>query len=200
MRTAVVSMAMVFGAACASAPTAGPLGEGTVVHPGITFVDTTFPPRHASVRLEQPGYVALLLVAPGHSATLLFPADSVTPNQFPAGTHQIGFQIPGLLAATDSMLALSRGRDTSRLSTRARSSRTGTMAPLPPATPTFLLVVTSPQQLSHRRIVEKTAGVSIPLVETEALNAVGKAIKSTIANEPREWAGYYRLIELRRPR
>lgn len=203
MRIAVVSMAMVFGVACASAPTAGPLGEGTVVHPGITFVDTTFPPRHATVRLDQPGYVALLLVAPGHSATLLFPADSVTPNQFPAGTHQIGFQIPGLLAATDSMLAQARaqrGRDTSRLSTRARSSRSGMMAPLPPTTPTFLLVVTSPQQLSHRRIVEKTAGVSIPLVETEALNAVGKAIKSTIANEPREWAGYYRLIELRRNR
>jgi len=196
-------MAMVFGAACASAPTAGPLGEGTVVHPGITFVDTAFPPRHAAVRLDQPGYVVLLLVAPGHSATLLFPADSVTPNQFPAGSHQIGYQIPGLLAETDSMRrerALPRQRDTSRLSTRARSSRTGTMAPLPSATPTFLLVVTSPQPLSHGRIMEKTVGVSIPLVETEALNAVGKAIKSTIANEPRDWAGFYRLIELRRQR
>jgi len=196
-------MAMFFsGAACASAPTAGPLGEGTVVHPGITFVDTTFPPRHATVHLEQPGYVALLLVAPGHSATLLFPADSNTPNQFPAGNHQIGYQIPGLMTETDSMRRerAPRGRDTSRLSTRARTSRTGTLGPLPPMTPTFLLVVTSPQPLNHRRIIEKTAGVSIPLIETEALNAVGKAIKSTIANEPRDWAGYYRLIELRPPR
>jgi hypothetical protein len=204
VRTAVVSMAIVLcGTACASAPTAGPLGEGALVRPAITFVDSAFPPRHATVQLNQSGYVALLLVAPGHSATLLFPNDSDANNQFAAGAHQIAFQIPGFLAVTDSARAqerAQRGRDTSRLSTRARASRTGTMAPLPPSTPTYLLVVTSPQPLHYRRIIEKTAGVSIPLLDMEALNAVGKAIKSTIANEPREWAGYYRLVELRRQR
>jgi hypothetical protein len=47
-------------------------------------------------------------------------------------------------------------------------------------------------------MIEKTAGVSIPNIETEALNAVGKAIKSTILSEPRELAGYYQRVELRR--
>jgi hypothetical protein len=34
----------------------------------------------------------------------------------------------------------------------------------------------------------------------EALNAVAKAVKSTIPNEPREWGGYYQLVELKRNR
>jgi hypothetical protein len=203
VRTAVFSMAMVVsGLACASAPTFGPLGESSVPAPSIISVDSAFPPHHATVKLDRPGYVALMLVAPGHSATLLYPNDSVTNNRFPAGAHQIAFQIPDFLAPTDSMRAQQRAqprRDTSRLGTRARSSG-GTMMPLMAETQTYLLVVTSPQQLHYRRILDKTAGVSIPLFEMEALNAVGKAIKSTIANEPREWAGYWRLIPLRRPR
>jgi hypothetical protein len=188
----------VFVAACASAPVVGSLGEGAVAPPGIVAVDTSFPPRHAAVKLDQPGYVALLLVAPGHSATLLFPNDSATSNQFAAGTHQIGFRVPDALAPRDSTLTL-RGRDTTNLSTRTRTGGTRTPVLLP-TTQTFLLVVTSPQQLHYRRIVEKTRGVSIPLVDTEALNAVGKAVKSTIAIEPREWAGYYTPVQLRRPR
>lgn len=202
MRIAVVSMAMgFFSAACATAPKLGPLGEGTVAAPGIIAVDSAFPPGNATVRLDQAGYVALLLVAPGHSATLLYPADSTTSNQFAAGTHRIAFQIPGVLALSDSVLRQrTQRRDTSRLSTRARTSGTGLLGPIPPTTQPFLMVVTSPQQLHYQRILEKTVGVSIPLLDTEALNAVGKAIKSTIANEPREWAGYYRAIELRRPR
>jgi hypothetical protein len=199
VRTALVSMAMVsFGAACASAPKAGALGEGSVPPPGIVLVDSAFPPQNVAVRLDQPGYLALILVAPGHSATLLFPNDSLTGNQFPAGTHQIGFRIPGLLVESDTAFRLSR-RDTSRLSTRSGTARR-MVAPIPSTTQSFLLVVTSPQQLSYQRIIEKTAGVSIPTLDDEALNAIGKAVKSTIANEPRDWAGYYRPIELRRQR
>jgi hypothetical protein len=199
VRTALVSMAMIFlGAACASAPKAGALGEGSVPPPGIVFVDSGFPPRHATVRLDRPGYLAVILVAPGHSATLLFPNDSITGNQFGAGTHQITFQIPPLLVQPDTSLRLSR-RDTSRQSGRPQTARR-MVVPIPTATQPFLLVVTSPQPLSYQRIIEKTAGVSIPTLDNEALNAVGKAVKSTIANEPREWAGYYRPVELRRIR
>jgi hypothetical protein len=71
---------------------------------------------------------------------------------------------------------------------------------VPAATQTYLLLVTSPQPLSYQRIIEKTAGVSIPSIETEALNAVAKAIKSTIPSEPREISGYYQRIELRKPK
>jgi len=190
----------IFGAACVSAPLTGALGEGSAPSPSITAVDSAFPPKHAWVQISQAGYAALLLVAPGHSATLLYPSDSITNNQLSAGAHQLTFQLPDVLAQTDSVRLAPRARDTSGVSARPRTMRTRTMAPLPPTTPTYLLLVTSPQPLDYKRILEKTAGVSIPNIELEALNAVGKAIKSTIPSEPREWAGYYRLVELRRTR
>jgi hypothetical protein len=154
------------------------------------------------VQLDQPEHLALLLIAPGHSATLLFPSDSVTPNRFDAGAHQIPFQIPEALVESDSsrLVSLRGPRDTTIRLGRPRSGSGRLSPPLPSTTPTYLLVVTSPQQLSYNRILEKTAGVSIPTMDDEALNAIGKAIKSTIPSEPRRWAGYYQLIELRRQR
>ena len=188
-------------AACASAPVAGPMGEGSGATPRLTVVDSTIPPRHVTVQLDQPGYLALLLVAPGHSATLLYPKDSTTRNQFTAGPHEIDFQIPEALVDTGGASLVLPRRDTSRISRpRPAGSPSRGMPPLPPTTPTYLLVVTSSRPLTYGRIIEKTVGVSIPLIDTEALNAVGKAIKSTIASEPREWAGYYARVDLRRER
>lgn len=198
MRLGVIGVVFMAGA-CASAPTAGPVGEGGLQPPMITSVDTTVPPRHASVQIDQPGYVALLLVAPGHSATLLFPADSLVNNRFDAGTHRLAFELPASLVPSDSSRLQRVRRDTSRIGPR----RTGTrrvVDPITPETQAFLLAVTSPQALDRGRILEKTAGVSIPTIDSEALNAVGKAIKSTIVNEPREWAGYFRAVELYRRR
>lgn len=153
------------------------------------------------VEMDQPGYAAALLVAPGHSATLLYPSDSLVNNQLTAGAHQLTFRIPDVLVPSDSPALRRQRTDSARISarSRARAPRPAIM-PISPMTPAFLLLVTSPQRLVYQRIVEKTAGVSIPTIETEALNAVGKAIKSTLASEPREWAGYFQRIELRRPR
>ena len=202
MRTAILTTTIVGIVACASSPTAGPLGEGSTVYPRISAVDSSLPPHFATVQLDQPEHLALLLIAPGHSATLLFPSDSVTPNRFNAGAHQIPFQIPDALVESDSsrMVSLRGPRDTTIRLGRPRSGSGRLIPPLPPTTPTYLLVVTSPQQLSYNRILEKTAGVSIPTLDNEALNAIGKAIKSTIPSEPRQWAGYFQLIELRRQR
>jgi hypothetical protein len=197
VRTAVVGIAVTsISVACASAPASGRLGEGATVHPRITGVDSVRPPRRATVQLEQREHAVLLLVAPGHSATLLYPKDSLTPNELAAGSHQLEFQIPDLLVASDSMRLVQPRRDSMRLGRRGPTARSVT--PIPPSVPTYLLLVTSPQPLVFARIVEKTAGVSIPTIDTEALNAIGKAIKSTIAAEPREWAGYYQQIEVRR--
>ena len=44
---------------------------------------------------------------------------------------------------------------------------------------------------------DKTVGVTIPIEDVEALNAIAKAVKSTLAVEPREWAGYYQHVEIR---
>jgi hypothetical protein len=172
--------------------------------------DTAHPPGGSSVELDQPGYVAVLLVAPGLNATLLYPPDSTTNNRLDAGTHQLMFHVPNLLVQFDSARNPDRAplgrrqRDSSNLNpgrqrydtnSRSRQGRTNTLTP---TTPTYLLLFTSPQPLVYQRLVEKTAGVSIPTIDTEALNAVAKAIKATIPGESREWAAYYQRIELRK--
>lgn len=200
MRTAF-RLSIVFALACAKASTVGPIDGGSANYPSITAVDSTHPPKSVSVRIDRDAYVVVLLVAPGHSATLLYPRDSVTDNHLAAGSHDLSFQIPAPLVRNDSANARTNERAPQRFDTTARSrSRNRAVGnALPPIlanTPTYLLVITSPQQLSYTRVIDKTAGVSIPLVHTEALNAVGKAIKSTLVQEPREYAGYYQQIAL----
>ena len=201
MRIAVLSWVtiVVVGAACASTPSGGVLTEGATFQPRIATVDSSFPPAAATVQLDRDGYAALILVAPGHSATLLYPADSTTDNRLTAGTHQLRFDVPGALAETDSQ-RLARIREAQRTPARRGSATRRTITPIPPSTPTYLLLLTSPQPLLYTRMIEKTGGVTIPNIDDEALNAVAKAIKATLPNEPREWAGYYQPVELRRYR
>ena len=199
MRLAAIPILFAF-TACSKQATFGALGDSpTPASPSrITAVDSALPPRHVTVQLDRPGYAVVVLVAPGHSATLLYPPDSATDNRLSAGTNVVRFQIPEMLVQTDSQraAAMARVRDSGFSARRARPRG---MTPLMPATPTYLLVVTSPQQLDFARIRDKTVGVSIPLEDMEALNAVAKSVKGTITSEPRDWAGYYRLVEIRPP-
>jgi hypothetical protein len=187
-------------AACAKQTTSGALGDApSPTSPSrIAAVDSAHPPQNVTLQLDQPASTTVILVAPGHSATLLFPGDSSTDNRLGAGTHVLRIQIPEYLVQTDSQraAAMARARDSGF---SARRTRPRGMMPLLPTTPTYLLVVTSPQQLSFSRVREKTAGVSIPIDDMEALNAVAKAVKATLPSEPREWAGYYQLVEIRPP-
>jgi len=196
-------ISLVTSAGCANVPAAGALGEGTVASPKLTSADTTRPPKFAWIELTEPANVALLLVAPGHSATLLYPHDSATDNHLNAGTHQLTFEVPRVLAQSDSerVRALRQRLDSmSRGSARGGNARGSTApGPISATTPTYLLLITSPRQLVYSRIIEKTAGVSIPTIEMEALNAVGKAVRSTITTEPRDWAGAYTRVVVRRP-
>ena len=203
MRSALVCSMGMFAAvtACVSTPEGGTLGEGAAVFPKIVSVDTAFPPRSVMVQLNQPAYAAVLLVAVGHSATLLYPSDSTTNNQLSAASHSLRIEIPSLLAQSDSE-RIARARDSMRVRTpRSRTgTRTRTATPLPPNAVVYLLLLTSPQPLVYQRIIDKTGGVSIPNIDNEALNAIAKAVKSTLTAEPREWAGHYLPIELRRSR
>ena len=200
MRSAV--FLVLVATACAKEIKSGALGDSPTpsAPTRITAVDSTLPPRSTTIQMDQPGYAMLILVAPGHSATLLYPADSTVDNHLTAGTHVLQFRIPEVLVQTDSQraaaMASARMRD-SGLSVRRTRPR-GVM-PLLPTTPTYFLVITSPQQLSYSLVREKTNGVSIPLDDMEALNAVAKTVKSTLAVEPREWAGYYQHVEIRPP-
>ena len=196
--------------ACASLPDAGALDNAATLHPRITAVDTAHPPKNVWVDLDQPGYAAVVLVAPGHSATLVYPTDSTSDNSLSRGTHQLPFRVPDVLVRVDSVRSPDRivrrgppvdstirnpGRQPTDTSYRGRTMR---LSPLSPTTPTYLLLLTSPKPLVYQRLIDKTAGVSIPTVELEALSAVAKAIKSTIPTEPRDLGGYYQRVELRR--
>jgi hypothetical protein len=191
-----------FVASCASSPGGGTLGEGGIAEPRITAVDTAVPPRDATVQLEQPAYVALFLVAPGHSVSLLYPADSSTDNRHVPGAHRVQFEVPETLVETDSQ-RIARIREAQRTSPRRRRAATataGNTGPLPSTVMPYLLLITSPQELDYRRMLLKTGGVSIPTVDSEALNAVAKAIKATLPAEPRNWSGHYLPVVLRRVR
>lgn len=202
----VVLMVVSLAACVSSPPAGGPIGEGAPDYPNITSVDSAFPPKSVSVRLEKDAYTVVILVAPGHSATLLYPKDSTTDNRLAAGPHDIAFQIPGPLVLTDSAMKdrveRQRQRFDSASRTRARTSApsSASMPMLLPTAPRYLLVVTSPQPLVYSRVLEKTAGWSIPLDDMEALNAVAKQVKSTIVNQPRDWSAAYHVLALTQPK
>jgi hypothetical protein len=181
-------------AACASGPNAGLIADGSTLQPRIVATDSANPPRSATIELDRAGYIALLLVAPGHSVTLLYPRDSATNNQMSAGTHSVSFQIPSGLVLSDSAAdSRDRRRDSARAQPRVR---TVANPPIDPTMGSFLLLVTSPQRLDYARMVERTSGVSLPTIDSEALNAVAKTIKGTIEREPRELAAYFQRVEL----
>lgn len=187
-------------AACASNPGGGKLGEGGVAEPTITAVDTAMPPQHAFVQFAEAAYAALFLVAPGHSVTLLYPSDSTTDNRLRAGAHRLDFEVPSLLVESDSQ-RIARIRQEQRGPARRRRPATpeaSTIGPIPAGTIPYLLLMTSPQELDYVRMIEQTAGVSIPTLDMEALNAVAKSIKATLPSEPRTWAGFYQPLLLRR--
>jgi hypothetical protein len=199
VRTAVVSVMALSGIvlACASAPTSGPLGEGFSLHPAITSTDTAHPPRSAWIDLDKEQYVALLLVTPGRGVTLLYPRDSVTDNHLSAGAHQLAFNLTATRDPTRSTvdsLNRARRRPVARDTVRSVTEQRGMAQQA--AFDTFLLLVTSPQPLVYSRVREKIVGVSIPIENDEALNAVAKAVKSTLIAEPREWAAFYRQVAL----
>lgn len=199
MMLVIAGLAELAASACSHAPKGGPIGETPAAPSRITSVDSGYPPRGLSLQLDRAAYTTVLLVAPGHSATLLYPTDSATNNRLEAGPHVLQVAVPASLLESDSarIAGLIRQRDSARV--RPRGGPTIRTPALPPTTPTYFLVVTSPQPLAYRRIVEKITGVSIPLEDLEALNAVGKAVKATIDAEPRTWNGFYQLVHLRKP-
>jgi hypothetical protein len=193
------------GACVTPPPIGGPLGDGAPDYPNISAVDSAHPPKNVSVRLDKDAYAVVILVAPGHSATLLYPQDSTTNNRFTAGTHEIALRIPGPLIVTDSMLKARTEAQRLRFDSagRARARSTSTSAALPPIMPgatTYLLVVTSPKPLLYGRVLDKTAGWSIPLDDMEALNSVAKQVKGTITGQPQDWSAAYHVVVLTEPK
>jgi len=195
--------AVLSAASCTKPVTFGPLAESTASSPAIASVDSAKPPRSLDVRLDADAWVVVLLVAPGHSATLLYPSDSLINNRLNAGVHALAFQIPPHLVPLDTAQLSRRRRSRAEPDSAARSrSRNSPGTPAPRLTgdnPAYLLVISAPGRLAWARVIDKTAGVSIPTVDLEALNAVGKAVKSTLTEDTRNWAGYYQQVTLVQP-
>ncbi len=191
--------------ACASAPTSGPLSEGLGGGSRIIAVDSARPPASVTVQLEEQAHVAVLLVIPGHSATLVYPRDSTADNRRPSGQSTLAFEVPGLLVRRDSGAARQRqariAAQDSAMRRRRGTARPASSSPgpVPPNAATYLLLLTSPQPLVYQRIIDRTAGVSIPSVEEEALNAVAKAVRATLP-EPRSMAAYFQVVQVARDR
>lgn len=199
MRTIAVMIAgtALVVSACATAPTSGALGEGFNHHPAVTAVDTARPPHFAWVELDQQDYVALLLVQPGRGVSLLYPRDSAMDNRLTAGAHQLTFSLPNNRALLDSLNRQRRrtpGREDT-LRTVAEQRAASGMAP-PQTMDNYLLLFASPEPITYAKVHDKLSGVSIPIDDMEALNAVAKAVKSTLPTEPREWGAFYRLLDL----
>jgi hypothetical protein len=202
-----LSIALALSASCAvPSLVGGPLGEGASDYPTITAVDTsTYPPKRMSIKLDKDAYAVLILVAPGHSASLLYPPDSTTDNRLAAGAHDIAFEVPAPLALSDSA-RLRRAREERARADSAFSSRSRPTSPQGPAmrpiaidATTYLLVVTSPQPLVYKRVLDKTAGWSIPVDDMQALNSVAKQVKATITNSPRDWSAAFHVVALQPP-
>jgi len=202
-----VALILLAVSACVTAtPIGGVLGEGASDSPIVEIADSaTYPPTKASVKLDKDAYAALVLVVPGHSASLLYPPDSATDNKLSAGSHEIPFKVPGLLAMSDSARLLRAREARARSDSISAGQRAMPRAPgqsfamVPPNTVTYLLVVTSPQPLVYQRMLDKTAGWSIPLDDMEALNAVAKQVKSTITSPRRDWSAAYHVVQLQPP-
>jgi hypothetical protein len=185
-------------AACASAPNAGALGEGFDLHPAITAVDSAIPPHSAWIDLDKQQYVVLLLVTPGRGVTILYPRDTIVDNRLSAGAHELTFVLTSQraqIAQVDSLNRMRRRTSAGDDSLR-RGAERGARGGAPATYQPYLLLVASPQPLSYARIRDKISGVSIPIDEMEALNAVSKTVKATLTTEPREWASYYRAVNV----
>ena len=203
MRTQIATLASIIAlASCQSAPTSGPLGEGLGGTSTIVATDTARPPRSIMVQLDEPAYVAVLLVRPGYNATLVYPRDSTTDNRLPAGQSTVPLTVPELLARRDSgatRVQMTRQDSVIRRRGTAAGARGSSMPPASAVAPTLVLLLTSPQPLVYQRIIDRTAGVSIPNLDDEALHAVAKGVRATLP-EPRALSGYFQSIEPAEPR
>ena len=202
MRTQIAALVSIIAlAACQSAPTSGPLGEGLGGTSKIVATDTARPPRSVQVQLDEPAYVAVLLVRPGYNATLVYPRDSATDNRLPAGQSTVPLAVPELRARRDSGAARPQmTREDSVIRRRGTAgSRSTAMPSASVVAPTLVLLLTSPQPLLYQRIIDRTAGVSIPNLDDEALHAVAKGVRATLP-EPRTLSGYFQSIDPGGPR
>jgi hypothetical protein len=192
-------------AGCASAPAVLHIGDAPDLGATLSLMDSAAPPRNLEITLSQPAHVAVLLVVPGRGATLVYPRDtSLGPTHFLGGQHRVTAWYPGrgiaatvdsaARAAQDSSFDVRRPVPTDTVGRRRARTGFGDQVEDPRdrhrnLTVSYLLLVATPARLHPDVIRRRVEGVTIPLNESEALNAIGKLVRST-ADPSARWAGH----------
>ena len=197
---ALVPLVPMLIAACASGGGGGKLGDYTVHMPQLSTVQGEERPTHLNVSLSKPGYVAVLFVIPGRGASLIYPADTSANNYLTAGSQQITTAFSDRSKLIDTTFMPRRVAGTGSDSLPRRQATTRNSAQIPRFDPSqfiragYLLMITTEEPLNIAQVSRRIEGVSIPMEDTEALNAVAKLVVATTPrNKP--WAGYYREVE-----
>jgi hypothetical protein len=192
-------------AGCASAPAVLHIGDAPDIGATLSLVDSASPPRNLEITLSQPAHVAVLLVVPGRGATLVYPRDtSLGPTHFLGGRHRVAAWYPGRAVtasvdstprhAQDTLFDVRRPLPIDTVGRRRTRTGFGDQVEDPRErqrnlTPSYLLLVATPAPLHPDVIRRRVEGVTIPLNESEALNAIGKLVRST-ADPAARWAGH----------
>jgi hypothetical protein len=192
-----VPAAVLAAVACASAPQPRQLGNYGLLTPRLTVVDSERPPRSLTVELSAPASVVVVYVAPGRSTRVVYPADSVNVPRLPAGTQRLTAAWPRSRASADSARRDSIARANQPRTRRDSITRAGMPRPsmalpdpeagLAPAG--YLLLFATPGPLQYAEVRRKVEGVTTPLDDDEALNAIAKQVRSTL-DPSAEWAAY----------
>lgn len=129
---------------------------------------------------------------------MVYPIDSTTYNYLPAGQHDIPTTFSGTRRLAGSDTLLMRRPPASNRERRNGNGRNQNASIMnrPFATSGYLLMLTSALPLSYAAVAPRVEGVTVPIEDDEALNAIAKQVLST-TDRSKPWSGYYQRIDTR---
>jgi len=191
-RTAFALVTLLLSAACASGGDTGHLGNYDALSPSLSTVSGEERPTHLNINLGAPGYVTVLFVIPARGASVIYPGDTTTNNYFGAGAHQVTTAFSDQSKLIDTTY-LPRLNADSTARTRRNTNRPSPFDPSELERAGYLLMIVSQDSIPIADLQRRVSGVTIPIGDDEALNAVAKLVTSTTrGNKP--WSGYYEAI------
>ncbi|MDB4906797.1 MAG: hypothetical protein JWO05_1581 [Gemmatimonadetes bacterium] len=193
--------------ACATNRPARPLGDLSGISPRIELIQGEMPPRHLTFTLAHSASVAVMYVVPGQGAMLIYPSDTLEKSApLEAGEHTVLANFARLQSPLRADSARKPAADSAKKKAgRARDFGAGGPGVLGAGWsreeegrlgPTgYLLLVATDAPMDPRTIRQKLAGVTIPLPEDDALNSVGKLVRSSTGSNV-AWAGVAKPVKV----
>lgn len=206
-RPLLTALSLLTLAACAANHPERSLGDLSGIAPRIDLLPGEMPPRHLTFTLSHAASVAVLYVVPGQGAMLIYPADTLEKSApLEAGEHTVLANFSRLKSPLHADSARKLAADSAKKSAR-RARDFGAGGPgvqgagwyreeegaLGPTG--YLLLVATDAPMDPRSIRQKLAGVTIPLPEDDALNSVGKLVRSSTGGNV-AWAGVAKPVKV----